>query len=52
MLCKSEGGLKDLQNFVKKSNNDYFIETKYDGERTQVIYFFNNKKDTLRWRKN
>lgn len=38
MLCKSEGSLKDMLDILKKSKNEYLAETKYDGERTQVIY--------------
>jgi DNA ligase-1 len=38
MLCKSEGCLNDMIDVLKKSKNEYLAETKYDGERTQVIY--------------
>ena len=40
MLCKSEGSLNDLLPNLKKSKIEYFCETKYDGERTQVIKSF------------
>jgi ATP-dependent DNA ligase len=40
MLCKSEGSLDSLLETLKKSKFDFLAETKYDGERTQVCYYF------------